>query len=118
MELDPLYVDVAIRRWQAFTGKEAILSGTAMTFSQIAEKRAAGLAQGDRDAPRAATGSMPPDDEPGAPDARTPVPRDARVGPADDDPADVGDAHDLPRPTPASGADSAPPSSQPTPREA
>ena len=41
MELDPLYVDVAIRRWQAFTGKEAILSGSARTFAQVAEQRGA-----------------------------------------------------------------------------
>jgi|GEM_PF-4579218 len=25
MDIDPLYVDVAVRRWQAFTGKDAIL---------------------------------------------------------------------------------------------
>ena len=27
MELDPAYVDVAVQRWQAFTGKEAVLEG-------------------------------------------------------------------------------------------
>ena len=27
IELDPLYVDVAVRRWQAFTGKAATLAG-------------------------------------------------------------------------------------------
>lgn len=36
MELDPLYVDVAIRRWQALTGKQAILSHTGQTFDEVA----------------------------------------------------------------------------------
>jgi DNA modification methylase len=27
MELDPAYVDVAVTRWEAFTGKEAVLGG-------------------------------------------------------------------------------------------
>lgn len=39
MELDPLYCDVAIRRWQKFTGKQAIHSGTGKTFDEIAEAR-------------------------------------------------------------------------------
>jgi DNA modification methylase len=42
MELDPLYVDVAIRRWQAFTGKEAILFGSDRTFAELSEERVAG----------------------------------------------------------------------------
>jgi hypothetical protein len=46
MELDPLYVDVAIRRWQAFTGKEAVLSSSGKTFGQVAEERAAGPPDG------------------------------------------------------------------------
>ena len=33
IELDPLYVDVAIRRWQEMTGKEAVLSGSDETFN-------------------------------------------------------------------------------------
>jgi DNA modification methylase len=32
IELDPLYVDVAIRRWQAMTGKQAIHAETGETF--------------------------------------------------------------------------------------
>jgi len=28
MELDPLYCDVIVERWQAFTGREAVLSGS------------------------------------------------------------------------------------------
>ena len=35
MELDPLYVDVAIRRWQTFTGEAAIDLATGRTFAEI-----------------------------------------------------------------------------------
>jgi DNA modification methylase len=39
MEIDPLYVDVAIRRWQSFTGKDAILAETGQTFDEVAAAR-------------------------------------------------------------------------------
>lgn len=39
VELDPLYVDVAVRRWQFFTGENAILLTTAQTFEQVAQER-------------------------------------------------------------------------------
>ena len=35
MELDPLYVDVAIRRWEAETGEKAFLGDTCITFEHI-----------------------------------------------------------------------------------
>lgn len=35
VEIDPRYVDVAIRRWQSATGKDAVLAGTQITFSQV-----------------------------------------------------------------------------------
>ncbi|WP_084690886.1 DNA methyltransferase [Sphingomonas sp. SRS2] len=35
VELDPRYVDVAIRRWQEATGDEAVLDGSGATFSQV-----------------------------------------------------------------------------------
>jgi len=35
MELDPLYVDTAIRRWQTITGQEAICAETGETFSSM-----------------------------------------------------------------------------------
>lgn len=38
IELDPLFVDVAVRRWQAFTGKEAILQSGG-TFAEVSEER-------------------------------------------------------------------------------
>jgi hypothetical protein len=40
---DPLYVDVAIQRWQDFTRRDAILESTAETFNEVAAKRSAPL---------------------------------------------------------------------------
>jgi DNA modification methylase len=39
VELDPKYVDVICRRWQQYTGKQAVLDGDGRTFDQIAEER-------------------------------------------------------------------------------
>jgi DNA modification methylase len=39
LELDPLYVDVAVRRWQAFTGDIATLLGDGRTFDAVAADR-------------------------------------------------------------------------------
>jgi DNA modification methylase len=39
-ELDPRYVDVAVRRWQAFTGKDATLNADGRKFDEVAHKRA------------------------------------------------------------------------------
>ena len=36
MELDALYVDVSVRRWQNYTGGGATLEGDGRTFDQIA----------------------------------------------------------------------------------
>lgn len=38
MELDPLYVDVAIRRWQTWTGLQAIDAETGGTFDELAQQ--------------------------------------------------------------------------------
>jgi len=35
LEIDPLYVDTAIRRWQAYTGDAAIHAGTGRSFDEI-----------------------------------------------------------------------------------
>ena len=40
VELDPAYVDVAVQRWQTFTGKEAMLDGTGSSFAEVAAARA------------------------------------------------------------------------------
>jgi DNA modification methylase len=42
MEIDGIYCDVTIRRWQALTGKEAILAETGETFLAVAARRAEG----------------------------------------------------------------------------
>jgi len=39
IELDALYVDLAIERWQKFTGKKAILIETGQTFDEVAAER-------------------------------------------------------------------------------
>lgn len=39
IELAPEYVDVAVQRWQAFTGKDATLDGDGRTFNEIKEER-------------------------------------------------------------------------------
>lgn len=39
IELDPLYVDLTLRRWEQASGKSAVLNGTSQTFSEIAANR-------------------------------------------------------------------------------
>jgi hypothetical protein len=39
LEIDPRYVDVAVRRWQSYTGKEAKLATTGETFEVAGERR-------------------------------------------------------------------------------
>ena len=39
IELDPAYVDVAVRRWQSYTGKYATLLGTGQRFEEVEELR-------------------------------------------------------------------------------
>ncbi|TPG38055.1 site-specific DNA-methyltransferase [Roseomonas nepalensis] len=43
VELSPAYVDVAVLRWQAFTGQEAVLESSGATFAQVAAERTAPL---------------------------------------------------------------------------
>jgi DNA modification methylase len=39
IEIDPTYVDTAIRRWQTYTRQDAVHAETELTFSEIAEAR-------------------------------------------------------------------------------
>ncbi len=39
VEIDPLYVDAAIRRWQNFTKRDAVLKATGQTFDEVAANR-------------------------------------------------------------------------------
>jgi predicted RNA methylase len=55
LEIDPRYVDVAVRRWEAYTGKVAVLAATDKTFEEIAEQRTCNSAA----APMPASGSSP-----------------------------------------------------------
>ena len=41
VELDPKYVDVIVRRWQQYTGKQAVLDGDGRTFDEVARGRLA-----------------------------------------------------------------------------
>jgi len=37
IELNPAYIDVAVQRWQQFTGQDAVLDGTDQTFAALAD---------------------------------------------------------------------------------
>ena len=39
IELNPAYVDVAVKRWQEFTGQEAVHEETGQTFNEMAGAR-------------------------------------------------------------------------------
>jgi len=41
LEVDPTYVDVGVRRWQSYTGKNAVLAASGKTFETVEEQRAA-----------------------------------------------------------------------------
>jgi DNA modification methylase len=43
IEIDPQYVDVAVQRWQRYSGKPAYLEGSKASFDEIAEQRSANL---------------------------------------------------------------------------
>jgi DNA modification methylase len=38
MEIDPHYVDVAVKRWQDYTGKPAVFAATGQTFEEASER--------------------------------------------------------------------------------
>lgn len=39
VEIEPAYADVAVRRWQRFTGRDAVLEITGQTFDELAAER-------------------------------------------------------------------------------
>lgn len=41
MEIEATYVDMALRRWQAFTGKEATLASSGESFADVEAARVA-----------------------------------------------------------------------------
>lgn len=46
IELNPAYVDVAVKRWQEFTGEAAVLDEDGRTFAAIEAERGAGVETG------------------------------------------------------------------------
>ena len=40
IEIEPAYIDVAIRRWSAMSAEEAVLQDTGETFAEVAARRA------------------------------------------------------------------------------
>lgn len=72
LELDPLYVDTIVRRWQNYTGESAILEGDGRTFAELEKERcAADAAPGDAVAPvrQRMRPVTPPSDAAGAKEA-------------------------------------------------
>jgi 16S rRNA G966 N2-methylase RsmD len=59
MELDPVYVDTAIRRWQAFTGEDAIHGETSQTFAELADLRTAEAEDGSPNSAEQPTTTRP-----------------------------------------------------------
>jgi hypothetical protein len=51
-ELDPLYVDVIIKRWEATTGSSAVLEESGERFVHLAARRAAEAADANVTRPR------------------------------------------------------------------
>jgi len=51
IELDPRYVDVAIRRWQALTGKDAVHAGRDLTFDELSTMKALRIIEDETDEP-------------------------------------------------------------------
>jgi DNA modification methylase len=43
VEIDPLYIDCILRRWQDFTGREAVLEGDGRSFAAVAGEREQGV---------------------------------------------------------------------------
>ena len=54
VEIDPARVDQSIRRWQAFTGSDAVLDGDGRTFAEIDQERADGNPRATTEAHEAA----------------------------------------------------------------
>ena len=50
VELNPAYVDIAVERWQAFTGSTATLEGDDRSFAEVKAVRSAGAVDERKDA--------------------------------------------------------------------
>ncbi len=56
MGISPAYVDVAVERWQADTGREAVLDGDGRTFAQVKAARLGDDADSEGNSPASARG--------------------------------------------------------------
>lgn len=83
MELEPVFVDVAIRRWQKLTGKEAILLATNQTWAQTARERGVKIPSDDG---ASAAGEHRPKGKPRAATSRSRQGRANRVEPVATEP--------------------------------
>ena len=63
MEISPAYVDVGVLRWQAETGRDAVLDGDGRTFDDVRDER---IGSGDGESPAAPAGEPPADTEAGS----------------------------------------------------
>ena len=61
-ELDPVYVDRTVRRWQAWAKDDAMLADTGETFDTVALRRAADAARAHRRGKCGMSSEPPPDD--------------------------------------------------------
>jgi DNA modification methylase len=70
LEIDPHYVDVAVRRWQLYTGRDATLGATGETFEDVGDRRRTAVASAVSqlapdpdcpDAPSLVAAGLPPD---------------------------------------------------------
>jgi DNA modification methylase len=66
LELEPVFVDVAIRRWQKLTGREAVLEGTGKTWACVAAQRGVDVDAAEASVAEAADGADTSEDDPDA----------------------------------------------------
>ena len=56
LEIDPRYADVIVRRWQNYTGNDALLDPAGTTFAQVSEQRLTTRKGGDEETNEPAAG--------------------------------------------------------------
>ena len=56
LEIDPIYVDLAIRRWQSFTGKDAVHVASNLSYDETSRQRSNGSSASPRRLPRKRSG--------------------------------------------------------------
>ena len=59
MEISPAYIDVAVERWQAETGRDALIDGDGRSFAAVKADRLDDDADAPADAPATDAGPEP-----------------------------------------------------------